>query len=185
MNTRQLHLGDARLAQSVVSQFHERSVSTSYIEKFLANPFNYLLVAEADEQVIGFLSAHALDSIERESAAMFIYEIEVEETHQRQGAGRALINHARTLANEAGMFEMFVLTHTVKHRNSPPNHQIKLSFSIVEICYFLIPVSFFSIKALPYAIFYLCFCVSLSSQKGMNVSNVIFVKMARRHISET
>jgi len=43
MNTRQLHPHDALLAQSVVSQFHERSVSASSIEKFLSNPINYLL----------------------------------------------------------------------------------------------------------------------------------------------
>ncbi|BCM91006.1 hypothetical protein IAD21_02870 [Abditibacteriota bacterium] len=110
MTTRQLHPADALLAQSVVSQFHERGVSVSYSEKFLANPANYLLIAEENGEVIGFLSAHQLDSIERESAAMFIYEIEVEKAHHRKGAGRALIDHIRTIALERGMFEMFVFT---------------------------------------------------------------------------
>ena len=41
---------------------------------------------------------------------MFIYEIEVAEPHQRKGAGTALINHIRTLAQEHLMFEMFVFT---------------------------------------------------------------------------
>ena len=110
MNTRQLHPSDAILAQSVVAQFHERAVSLATIERFLSNPTNTLLIAEAEGEVIGFLSAHALDSIERESCAMFIYEIEVEAAHQRQGVGTALINHIRTLALERGMFEMFVFT---------------------------------------------------------------------------
>ena len=116
MNTRQLHSPDALLAQSVVAQFHERSVSLAYIERFLTNPANYLLVAEMGGEVVGFLSAHELNSIERESSAMFIYEIEVEATRQRQGAGTALINHIRALAKEQGMFEMFVFTN---YANTP------------------------------------------------------------------
>ncbi len=110
MNTRQLHPSDALLAQSVVSQFHERSVSAYYSERFLTNPANYLLVAEANGEVIGFLSAHSLDSIEREAAAMFIYEIEVSQEHRRKGARRALINHIRAIAQKSNMFEMFVFT---------------------------------------------------------------------------
>ena len=116
MTIRQLYPRDALLAQSVVAQFHERGVSLTYIERFLTNPANYLLVAETNGEVIGFLSAHELNSIERESSAMFIYEIEVEAAHQRQGAGTALMGRIRAIAEEQRMFEMFVFTN---HANTP------------------------------------------------------------------
>jgi len=81
-----------------------------HMTKFLSNPSNVLLAAEVGTEIIGFLSAHSLDSLEHEAAAMFIYEVEVDAGHRRMGAGTALINHIQEIANARQMFEMFVLT---------------------------------------------------------------------------
>ena len=110
MNTRQLKPGDANIAVALVKKFHRRDVSVRYMARFLSNPSNVLLVAESEAEVIGFLSAHSLDSLEHEAAAMFIYEVEVDAEHRRMGAGTALINHIREIADARRMFEMFVLT---------------------------------------------------------------------------
>jgi aminoglycoside 3-N-acetyltransferase I len=110
VNTRKLEPSDAALAQSVLTQFHGREVSTEYLAQWLRNPAHYLLVAEADGAIVGRLSAYALDSLDREAAAMFIYEIDVAENFRRRGAGAALIAHIKSLADEKRMFEMFVFT---------------------------------------------------------------------------
>ena len=78
--------------------------------KFLNNPSNFLAVAEADGAIAGFILAHHIDSMKQEAAAMFIYEIEVQEEHRRKGVGAALISHLRAVADQRQMFEMFVLT---------------------------------------------------------------------------
>jgi aminoglycoside 3-N-acetyltransferase I len=100
VNTRKLEPSDAALAQSVLTQFHGREVSTEYLAQWLRNPAHYLLVAEADGAIVGRLSAYALDSLDREAAAMFIYEIDVAENFRRRGAGAALIAHIKSLADE-------------------------------------------------------------------------------------
>ncbi len=115
MNTRRLEPCNADLARTLVEKFHGRVVSTEYMAKFLSNPSNFLLIAEGETEegeteLIGFLSAHRLDSLEQEAEAMFIYEIDVEARHRRQGAGAALITHIRRIADERQMFELFVLT---------------------------------------------------------------------------
>ena len=101
---------DAEAAVRLVEQFEQRVVSADYMRRFLSNPSNFLLAAEEEGAVIGFLSAHQIDSLSREAQAMFIYEIEVSEEHRRQGVGSVLIDHIRDIANERGMFEMFVFT---------------------------------------------------------------------------
>jgi N-acetylglutamate synthase-like GNAT family acetyltransferase len=110
MNTRKLETSDAPIARSLVKQFHGRDVSTEYMAKWLGNAANYLLIAEAGGQVVGRLSAHAIDSLEREATAIFIYEIDVEADYRRRGVGAALIAHIRQIADEQKMFETFVLT---------------------------------------------------------------------------
>jgi aminoglycoside 3-N-acetyltransferase I len=101
---------DAETAVALVKQFAGNDVSSEYLKRFLANPLNYLIVAETEGQLAGFLLAHALPRLKQESYKMFIYEIDVAEAFRRQGAGTSLIRHLREIVEQQKMMNAFVFT---------------------------------------------------------------------------
>lgn len=110
VNTRRLGPGDVETARGFVRNFHHRDISTDYLAKFLGNASNFLVVAEVDGAIIGYVLAYQIDRVDQDAASMFIYDIEVEDGHRRGGAGAALISHIRRMADERRMLETFVFT---------------------------------------------------------------------------
>jgi len=106
---RRLTPADAHIAQRIVARFHRGDVPVAYLGRYLANPTNYLFVAELDGAVVGFLTAHRLDRLNREATQFFIYEIEVDEEFRRQGIGSGLLRAVLESARIEGA-EVFVLT---------------------------------------------------------------------------
>jgi ribosomal protein S18 acetylase RimI-like enzyme len=106
---RQLTVEDSECAQSLVRTFHRSAVSRRYLEHLLSDPANLLLVAEAEDAVVGFIWAHWLDRIRLERKQLFIYEIEVDSNFRRRGAGARLLGTAITMARERAA-DTFVLT---------------------------------------------------------------------------
>src|SRR5215216_2628565 len=98
ISVKRLESNDAAVAAvEVVKSFADGDVSLEYLEKFLANPANYLVVAEAGNKAAGFLLAHRLERLKEESFKLFIYEIDVDENFRREGAGTALIEYAKNI----------------------------------------------------------------------------------------
>ena len=101
---------EAGLAEEVVRGFKGSSRSPGSLQGFLGNPANYLLIAEAEGEVGGFLLAYRLERADREASQMFVYEIGVAAPWRGQGLATALVEGITTLARAEGMFEAFVLT---------------------------------------------------------------------------
>jgi aminoglycoside 3-N-acetyltransferase I len=112
---RRLGTGDENAAVALVRSFAGKDITPSHAGRFLANPANYLIVAEADGSVIGFALAHALERLKEDSHKLFIYELEVAAEFRRRGVGRALIAHLRQVVERDRMLNAFVLTN---HSNS-------------------------------------------------------------------
>lgn len=110
MNTRRLLPEDAETAVALVKQFAGMDVTGEYLKRFLENPLTYLIIAEVEGQMAGFLLAHALPRLKQESYKMFIYEIDVAEPFRRRGAGTALIRHIREIVEQQKMMNAFVFT---------------------------------------------------------------------------
>ena len=110
LKVRRLEPPEAALAASVVRTFAAKEVSVADLKKFLSNPANYLIVAEMDGELAGFLLAHALERLKEASRKMFIYEIEVKASCRRQGVGTALIRYVRGIVRREGMMSAFVFT---------------------------------------------------------------------------
>ena len=55
LKVRQLQSADAPVAVSMVRQFRGAQVALSYLERLLQSPANFLIVAEADGALLGFL----------------------------------------------------------------------------------------------------------------------------------
>lgn len=101
---------NAATAVKLVKSFAARDVSLEYMQEFLSNPRNYLIVAELDGELAGFLLAHALQRLKQVSHKMFIYEVDVAENHRRRGVGTALIAHLRQIVKQEKMMNAFVFT---------------------------------------------------------------------------
>jgi ribosomal protein S18 acetylase RimI-like enzyme len=79
-------------------------------EGLLADPRTLLLVACDGERPVGFVLAHELPRRHGERAKLFVYEVDVAESHQRSGIASALLGRLEELARERGIRAGFVLT---------------------------------------------------------------------------
>jgi ribosomal protein S18 acetylase RimI-like enzyme len=101
---------DIAMAVEAMMQFQGKSLSPERMKGFLANPGNYLIIAQSEGQIAGFLLAYELERPDEPASQMFIYEIVVAGPLQRKGIGSALILFICTEARARQMLEAFVLT---------------------------------------------------------------------------
>jgi len=79
-------------------------------EALLADPRSLMLVAFDGERPVGFVLAHELLRRHGDRSKLFVYEVDVAESHQRRGIGAALLARLAELARECGIRVGFVLT---------------------------------------------------------------------------
>jgi ribosomal protein S18 acetylase RimI-like enzyme len=84
----------------------------------LADPRTLLLVAFDGERPVGFVLAHELPRRHGDRANLFVYEVDVAESHRRRGIASALLARLGELARERGIRTGFVLT---EPDNGPAN----------------------------------------------------------------
>jgi len=87
-------------------------------EALLADPRTLMLVAFDGERPVGFVLAHELARRHGDRAKLFVYEVDVAESHQRRGIAKALLARLAELARERGIRTGFVLT---EPDNGPAN----------------------------------------------------------------
>ena len=76
----------------------------------LTDPRSFLLVAFDGDEPVGFVLAHRLPRRHGDPSQLFVYEVEVAETHRRRGIATALLAELAALARERGIASGFVLT---------------------------------------------------------------------------
>lgn len=72
--------------------------SDEYIGQMLAREDFHVIVALDEGKLIGGLTAYEIKMFKRETTEMFLYEIEVAETHRQTGIGKALIEFLKKSA---------------------------------------------------------------------------------------
>jgi ribosomal protein S18 acetylase RimI-like enzyme len=87
-------------------------------EALLADPRTLMLVALDGERPVGFVLAHELPRRHGDRANLFVYEVDVAESHQRRGIASALLAHLAEHARGRGIRIGFVLT---EPDNEPAN----------------------------------------------------------------
>jgi len=82
--------------------------SNDYLRRTLGRDEIIVLVAVAEDQVVGGLVAYVLDKLEQERSEIYIYDLAVAEAHRRRGIATALIGELQAIAARIGAWVMYV-----------------------------------------------------------------------------
>ena len=86
---------------------HEPKIEA--VDRFLAERNHHILIAYEDGVPAGFVSGIEMTHPDK-GTEMFLYELGVDDSHQRQGFGTALVKALSDVARERGCYGMWVLT---------------------------------------------------------------------------
>ena len=87
-------------------------------QALLADRRTLMLVAFDGHRPVGFVLAHEMPRRHGDAAELFVYEVDVAESHRRRGIASALLTQLAELARERGIRSGFVLT---EPGNGPAN----------------------------------------------------------------
>ena len=90
--------------------FWQMPPSPDKLRQFLADDRNILIVAEANGKPVGQVLGYILQSWDTRAPKLFLYSMDVVESHRRRGIGRRLIESFREAGRQSGCGEMFVFT---------------------------------------------------------------------------
>jgi aminoglycoside 3-N-acetyltransferase I len=114
LQIRRLDVDDVLLARrtfhlmTVVFEEEPAPLSDGWLASLLRRPDFWAVAALYDGTPIGGITAHTLPMTRSESYELFIYDLAVDETHQRQGIGRQLVRALQTEAAAQGITVSFV-----------------------------------------------------------------------------
>ena len=80
----------------------------AYLTKLLGKDDVFVIVAVAQDKVVGGLVAYELQKIEQQRCEIYIYDLAVDAAHRRQGIATALIEALQPLARECGAWVIYV-----------------------------------------------------------------------------
>ncbi len=101
---------DAHYLSNVAEDVFDDPIVESSASEFLNDPRHRLVIALDDHIVVGFVSAVIYLHPDKPAPELWINEVGVAPTHQRQGIGKRLLQAALENAKQAGCTEAWVLT---------------------------------------------------------------------------
>jgi len=89
-------------------RYLEHQPQRSYLREMLRKAHFLVVVAVADDAVVGGLAAYLLDKFEQDRREIYIYDLAVDEAHRRRGIAKSLLEELRRLAVERDAYVIFV-----------------------------------------------------------------------------
>ena len=105
-----LHPHDLPLLHNVAEDVFDDPIVGSSAQEFLNDPRHRLVVAVEEDLVVGFVSAVIYVHPDKLAPELWINEIGVASSHQRQGIGKALMQAILEEGKRSGCSEAWVLT---------------------------------------------------------------------------
>lgn len=84
--------------------------SISNVEKFLSNENNYLIAYIENAKILGFVLAYTLQRYDGRGEMLYLHEIDVVETHRKQGIATKLMNEIKEFKDKNGFDKIFLVT---------------------------------------------------------------------------
>ena len=103
--------GDEAVLQSVAEDVFDELIDAAAAAEFLADARHHLAVAVADGVVVGFVSAVHYLHPDKPQPELWINEVGVAPTHQRQGLARKLMDAVLNEGRRLNCSVAWVLTH--------------------------------------------------------------------------
>lgn len=107
---RLLGAGDEGVLQSVAPDVFDNPIDPAATAEFLSDPRHHLAVASADGVIVGFVSAVQYVHPDKPRPELWVNEVGVAPTHQRQGIARRLMETVLHEAQRLGCTVAWVLT---------------------------------------------------------------------------
>ena len=101
---------DSDILNNVAEDVFDDPIVISSAQEFLADPRHRLVVALDDNSLVGFVSAVVYLHPDKPTPELWINEIGVAPSHQRQGIGKMLLRKLLDNAKQSGCTEAWVLT---------------------------------------------------------------------------
>ncbi len=119
LTIRRLGPEDAACAQTNCTLFWDMGSADRNLVDFLADPNCILLVGEIDGEPAGQIVGHILKRWDSKRPMLFLYSIDVAESHRRRSLARGLIEEFLRIGRKAGCKSSFVFTNS---SNAPAMH---------------------------------------------------------------
>lgn len=87
---------------------YSQPLTDAYLRDLLSKDSVHVLMAIADDQVIGGLVAYEFDKFERMQREIYIYDLAVVDAHRRRGVATGLIEVLQGIAAERSAWVIFV-----------------------------------------------------------------------------
>ena len=84
--------------------------NSSYLSNLLENPQLLVLIAKVEDKIVGGLTAYVLPGYQTKKSSIFIYDLGVATSFQRQGIGKSLIDKLLDYAKNHQIQDVFVDT---------------------------------------------------------------------------
>jgi len=107
---RHLQAADAALFDCVAEGVFDHAIDRDTLERYLTTPGHHLLAAVADGKIVGQLTAVVHRHPDRRPTELYIDELAVTPSLQRQGVATRLLEAALALARDLGCAEAWVGT---------------------------------------------------------------------------
>ncbi len=101
---------DSHYLNNIAIDVFDDPIVESAAQEFLDDPRHRLVVALDNNLVVGFVSAVIYLHPDKPAPELWINEIGVAPTHQRQGIGKSLLQSLLAHAKQSGCIEAWVLT---------------------------------------------------------------------------
>lgn len=135
-----LNHGDVDILKNVDPDVFDDPINIARAIEFLSDPRHHLGVAIDDDLVVGFVSAVHYVHPDKPCPELWINEIGVAASHQRQGIGKQLMNAIFAVGRELNCESAWVLTdrentaaislYSVVGNPEPPTDHVMFSFDI-------------------------------------------------------
>ncbi len=107
---KRLTKNDIDLLQNSIDEKGAIIKSVINIEKFLSNENNYLIAYIENDKILGFVLAYTLQRYDGRAEMLYLHEIDVAETHRKQGIATKLMNELKEIKDKNGYDKIFLVT---------------------------------------------------------------------------